>query len=78
MHQWNNHVSLIHAGTGVDVYIVGSGINYDHEVFNGRASFGGFDIYGDDGRDCNGHGSYVAALAVGNPTGVAHGAKVYR
>ena len=62
----------------MDVYIIGTGINYDHEVFNGRAKFGGFDTYGGNGKDCNGHGTHVAGLAVGNPTGVARGANVYR
>ena len=67
-----------YAGTGVDVYILDTGINYDHKVFNGRASFGGYDAFGGDGRDCNGHGTHCAGLAVGYLTGVAYGARVYR
>ena len=47
-------------------------------MFNGRASFGGFDATGGIGKDCNGHGTYLAGLAAGNPTGVAYGANVYR
>jgi len=47
-------------------------------VFNGRASFGGYDAFGGNGKDYNGDGTHLAGLAVGNPTGVAHGANVYR
>ena len=68
-------------GTGVDVYILDTGINYDHMVFGGRARFGGYDAFaneGREGRDCQGHGTHCAGLAVGRLTGVAYGANVYR
>ena len=68
-------------GAGVDVYILDTGINYDHIVFGGRASFGGYDAFeneGRQGRDCQGHGTHCAGLAVGRLTGVANGANVYR
>ena len=47
-------------------------------VFGGRASFGGYDFEGRQGRDCQGHGTHCAGLAVGRLTGVAYGANVYR
>ena len=49
-------------------------------VFNGRASFGGYDAINDgrNGGDCQGHGTSCAGLAVGRLTGVAYGAHVYR
>ena len=62
----------------MDVYILDTGINYDHIVFNGRASFGGYDQFGGRGEDCQGHGTHCAGLAVGRLTGAAHGARVYR
>ena len=77
----------------MDVYILDTGINYDHLVFkddpgctcdnvntcgNSRAGFGGYDVLGGDGRDCQGHGTHCAGLAVGHLTGVAYGAHVYR
>lgn len=64
----------------MDVYILDTGINYNHIVFNGRASFGGYDAINDgrNGADCQGHGTHCAGLAVGRLTGVAYGARVYR
>ena len=47
-------------------------------MFNGRASFGGYDYFGDDGKDCGGLGTHQAGVAVGYPTGVAYEANVYR
>jgi len=74
------HLSyVILVGTGVDVYILDTGINYDHIEFNdNRAQFGGYDQFGGKGRDCHGHGTHCAGLAVGKYCGVACGAQVYR
>ena len=70
-------------GTGVDIYIFDTGINYDHIVFydennNSRASFGGYDQFRGTGTDCQGHGTHCAGLAVGRLTGAAYGARVFR
>lgn len=54
----------------VTVYVVDSGINYDHVDFEGRASFG-FDVFGENGADCDGHGTHVAATIGGKTWGVA-------
>jgi len=62
----------------VDIYILDSGIRYTHQVFGGRASFGGYDEFGGQGEDNHGHGTHCAGLAVGRLTGVAWGARVYR
>ena len=66
-----------YTGRGVDIYILDSGISYSHTVFGGRAQYGGYDHFGDDGKDCNGHGTHVAGLAGGNITGVAVEASLY-
>jgi len=68
----------MHVGRGVDVYILDSGIRYSHQVFGGRASFGGYDEFGGQGDDDHGHGTHCAGLAVGRLTGVAWGARVFR
>src|SRR5690606_18551285 len=62
-------------GEGVTVYVVDSGIRYSHSEFGGRASFG-FDAYGEDGADCNGHGTHVAATVGGSTAGVAKGVRL--
>lgn len=64
-------------GSGRTIYILDSGlsigtINVDNE-FGGRASVI-WDVNGNDGEDCNGHGSRVSSAAAGNTYGVAKGA----
>lgn len=60
-----------YTGQGVTVYVVDAGIRYDHVEFGGRASFG-YDVFGGNGSDCNGHGTHVAATIGGNTYGVAN------
>ncbi len=62
------------SGTGVDAYIIDTGILYTHEDFQGRVStnfyFDAFDD-GQNGNDCNGHGTHVAGTVGGAEYGVA-------
>lgn len=59
-------------GTGVDAYIVDTGIRASHSQFGGRVS-GGFDAIGDGQgtNDCNGHGTHVAGTVGASTYGVA-------
>jgi len=65
------------AGAGATVYVIDTGIRISHKDFGGRASYG-WDFVGGDrsAGDGNGHGTHVAATAVGTKYGVAKQAKV--
>ena len=72
-------------GRGVDVYILDSGIRYDHIQFQGRAMYPGCDIIDDisntstpyEGSDCFGHGTKVAGIIGSSLNGVAPGANLF-
>jgi hypothetical protein len=57
----NNQYSYDRDGSNVDVYIVDTGIDRNHQDFGGRASFG-IDVSGSGEGDVdnNGHGTHVA------------------
>jgi subtilisin family serine protease len=57
----NNQYSYERDGSNVDVYIVDTGIDRNHQDFGGRASFG-IDVSGsgEGDVDLNGHGTHVA------------------
>ncbi|MEX2183071.1 MAG: S8 family serine peptidase [Chloroflexota bacterium] len=61
-------------GAGVTAYVIDSGIRFDHTQFGGRA-VAGADFVGDgqNGNDCNGHGTHVAGTIGGSTHGVAKG-----
>lgn len=46
-------------GSGVNVYIIDTGIRTTHNEFGGRA-IQGYDAFGGNSEDCNGHGTHVA------------------
>ena len=71
----NGAYSYSTTGTGVDAYVVDTGINLTHSEFTGRLRTGmSVDLL--DGRganpdDCDGHGTHVAATIGGTTYGVA-------
>jgi PKD repeat protein len=69
--------SYANDGTGVTVYIIDTGINYTHNEYNGRASFGVDEMLpSTNGQDCNGHGSHVSGTVGGTTYGVAKNVKL--
>ncbi|MCH6162609.1 S8 family peptidase [Streptomyces marispadix] len=63
--------------SGVKIYVIDTGVRTSHREFAGRASIG-TDTVGDgqNGNDCNGHGTHVAGTTAGATYGVAKGASV--
>ena len=59
-------------GAGVHAYILDTGIRTSHNDFGGRASVG-YDAFGENGQDCDGHGTHVAGTVGGSTWGVAKG-----
>lgn len=57
-------------GSGINVYVIDSGIRTTHEQFTGRA-VNVFSVFDDGGYDCNGHGTHVAGIVGGVTYGVA-------
>ncbi|MGV9884548.1 S8 family peptidase [Streptomyces sp. NPDC003006] len=66
-------------GTGVDAYIVDTGVRTDHQEFRRSRAYGAYDAIKQrpgGGTDCHGHGTASAAIAAGLWSGVAKGATV--
>ncbi len=63
-------------GRGVTAYIVDTGVRRDHVDFGGRVTTAGFDAFGGDAADCNGHGTHVAGTVGGAEHGVAKGVRL--
>lgn len=57
-------------GDGVTAYVIDTGIRYSHAEFAGRAT-AGYDAFGGNAVDCNGHGTHVAGTVGGNLLGAA-------
>ncbi|MFF4103284.1 S8 family serine peptidase [Streptomyces sp. NPDC001903] len=73
----DNSFSTEGNGAGVTAYILDTGIDYAHDEFGGRATFG-YDAIGDGrlGADCQGHGTHVAGTVAGKTYGVARKANL--
>jgi subtilisin family serine protease len=71
----NTTYTYSHTGAGVRVYVIDSGILTTHKEFGGRASVGtDFVADGQNGQDCNGHGTHVSGTIGGTTYGVAKAA----
>lgn len=68
----DNYYSYNYTGAGVKAFIIDTGIRTSHSEFGGRASIG-YDSVGDgqNGNDCNGHGTHVAGTIGGANYGIA-------
>jgi subtilisin family serine protease len=76
----NNHYTYNTTGSGVNIYIIDTGINADADL--GTRKVNAFSTVKDANGvqqhgDCNGHGTEVAKLAGGAAVGVAKGAKLH-
>ena len=64
-------------GTGVDLYMVDSGIDLSHAEVSGRAT-NVYEFHSSGGvGDDHGHGTAVASVAAGNTCGPARGAEIF-
>jgi len=74
----NNAYTYDVTGAGVHAYVIDTGIRPTHQDFGGRASIAA-DFVGDgqNGNDCNGHGTHVAGTVGGTSFGVAKGVTIH-
>jgi len=63
-------------GSGVNVYVLDTGVRITHEEFGGTAEWGA-NFAGGANQDANGHGTHCAGTIAGKTYGVAKGAKIW-
>lgn len=76
----DNSYTYMTDGTGIDLYVVDTGVRSTHQEFGARVdTVNAFSIVADDlgTEDCHGHGTLVAGIAAGETFGVAKGATIH-
>lgn len=74
----NAAYNYIKTGSGVNVYVIDTGVRTTHVEFGGRATADFDSVYdGQNGQDCHGHGTHVAATIGGNSYGVAKDVRIH-
>jgi subtilisin family serine protease len=66
----NSSYTYFSNGSTVDAYIIDTGIRPDHNEFSGRV-VSGYDAFGGNTADGNGHGTHVAGTVGGTTYGIA-------
>ncbi|KAF3480420.1 serine proteinase [Arthroderma uncinatum] len=72
----NSYVYDSSAGEGMTVYSVDTGVDVNHEDFEGRAIWGSNQVNDGDNRDGSGHGTHTSGTMVGKKFGIAKKAKL--
>ncbi|KAI9482610.1 peptidase S8/S53 domain-containing protein, partial [Zychaea mexicana] len=65
------------AGSGIDVFVLDSGVNVGHTDFEGRARAAANFVDREDDIDLGGHGTHVAGKIAGKMYGVAKSANIH-
>ncbi|GAA1735732.1 S8 family peptidase [Luedemannella helvata] len=72
----NSRYEFPNNGSGVNAYVIDSGIRATHREFGGRAVAAANFTPGGNTTDCNGHGTHVAGTVGGSNVGVAKAVRI--